>query len=206
MATKKSLGDLLRQEVQKNSEAEENSSEPVAVELLDSQIPEQLPTTSNNSELETTIIQLKDSLEEQTKKEESLQKQIKTLKADLKKATEEAEEKQASLQEQINALNLTIETKNSENQKLQKQLEKANSLKTELEKVKAEAKQLADSNNALEEEIKALKPAKKQNTAPLATQQNTALATMGPKGRFLNFPDQRQDDPADFASNTWLLD
>jgi chromosome segregation ATPase len=217
---KKSLTDLLRQEVEKSStlEAEtvlETSDDEFAEQ--DTNTVEKLPmntsakpnarrATPTKAQLETTITKLKAALEEAQQKESAFKAALEeaqhqhqdedTAFAALKESLEESHRKEGALQQQISDLQSDLAHQHKSLDKLQKELEKIADLKKEFEQAKKAASQLAQANEKLTEEINALK---KENEH-LATQRSSVPQHQ--PGR----PIQTESGKSpDFAKNSWLL-
>jgi predicted RNase H-like nuclease (RuvC/YqgF family) len=207
---RKRLGDLLRQEAEKSPNSE---SQPVievtAEELLedDTKTVEELPiNTSNKSsandtsptkaELEATVAELKAALEQGHQ-------------------LELAHQHEGSLQQQVNELQAELSEEKKLVQKLQKELEKANSFKAELDQAKKTALQLAQENSKLIEEINALKnhqgsvPLKSlKEDVPVKSQKEEIKPQAYPqRGRYIvSVAEHQTGESSDFASKSWLLD
>lgn len=203
--TKKSLTDLLREEVEKSPNLESEEVEKTTddqnikpdtepLETLTMNMPgkpsakQSIPT---KADLEATITELKAALEE------ALQKHQESPFAELKDDLEEAYRKEGALQQQISDLQSDLQHYKKSVHKLEKELEKTESLKTELEQAKKAALQLAQANEKLTQEINTLKKGETQ-------------IQKGPGHEIIYHPPDRpiqkdSDKPADFAKNSWLL-
>jgi chromosome segregation ATPase len=200
---KKKLTDLLREEVEKSTNLEEQVAESTDDETIkqDSEVveipmntpakPSARQSIPTKADLEVTITQLKAALEEaQHKNEEGPFTQLKD---DL----EEAYRKEGALQQQITDLQTDLQHYKKSVNKLEKELEKVEHFKTELEQAKKVALQLAQANEKLTQEINALK-------------KGDAIVPKGPGHETIyHAPDRpiqkESDKPADFAKNSWLL-
>jgi chromosome segregation ATPase len=219
---KRSLTDLLREEVEKSPDLEiENVQETTDDELIEqnAEAVETLPmntrarpsarhSTPTKAELEATITELRASLEEAQHKEETF--------AELKEALDEAHRKEGALQQQISDLQSDLQHQNRSVHKLEKELEKLAQLKTELEQAKKAAFQLAEANEKLNQEVQTLKKQNESLTAKghnIAYQpQEKAIETYHPQEKAIETyhpperPIQKESEkPADFAKTTWLL-
>lgn len=196
---KKSLTDLLREEVKKSSELEgEKTTDNEPIEQ-DTKVVEQsvmnTPAKSNarrpvatKAQLEATISDLKAALKEAQHKEETF--------ASLKEALDEAHRKEGSLQQQISDLQSELQQQQKTVDKLKKDLEKLDQLKAELEQTKKAALRLAEVNEKLAQKADTVK---KENV-DLKPQQHTTPAHLPER------PIQKETDkPADFATKSWLL-
>lgn len=202
---KKSLTDLLREEVEKSPSLEPEQVEATTDEESLKPDTEPLETLSMNmpakpssrqsiptkADLEATITELKAALEE------ALQKHQETPFAELKDDLEEAYRKEGALQQQISDLQSDLQHYKKSVHKLEKELEKTESLKTELEQAKKAALQLAQANEKLTQEINTL-------------QKGESQIQKGPGHEIIYHPPDRpvqkeSDKPADFAKNSWLL-
>jgi len=206
---KKSLTDLLREEVEKSSdpggekiqkttddELLEQDSE--SVETLTMKTPAKSiarrPTTTK-AELEATVTKLRAALEEAQHKEETFDS--------LKEALDESHRKEGSLQQQISDLHSDLEHERKSVHKLEKQLEQIDQLKKELDQAKKAAVQLAAANEKLIEEVKTLK---KQNE-DVKPKEKMTLNHMPERPNHLpERPIQKETEtPVDFATKSWLL-
>lgn len=200
---KKSLTDLLKEEVEKSPSLEEPVKEITdeqtikpdlqPLETLSMNMPDK-PSTKQSiptkADLEATITELKAALEEASKHQESPF-------AELKDDLEEAYRKEGALQQQISDLQADLQHYKKSVHKLEKELEKTESLKTELEQAKKAALQLAQANEKLTQEINTL-------------QKGESQIQKGPGHEIIYHPPDRpvqkeSDKPADFAKNSWLL-
>ncbi len=205
---KKSLTDLLREEVEKSSEpGGEKIQKTTDDELLeqDSESVETLtmktpaksiarrPTTTK-AELEATVTKLRAALEEAQHKEETFDS--------LKEALDESHRKEGALQQQISDLHSDLEHERKSVHKLEKQLEQIDQLKKELDQAKKAAVQLAAANEKLIEEVKNLK---KQNE-DVKPKEKMTLNHMPEKHHMPERPIQKETEtPVDFATKSWLL-
>lgn len=201
MARKK-LTDLLREEVAKAPESNDETTSDQGVNLDPDTVEESamateiIPETksSNPQDLEKTVTELKAALAEAQQKEKVL--------TELQESLAESNKKEASLQKQITDLQKDLQQQKQSVSILQKEVEKVEKiehLKTELDQAKQAAIQLAQANEKLTKEIDVLK---KENEALKGTQNRT----LEPKHQQIQRPVQKADDtPPDFAKNTWLL-
>lgn len=200
---KKSLTDLLREEVEKSPSLEEQVEEMTdeqiikqepEVETLPMNIPakpsakQSIPT---KAELEATITELQAALEEAQQKHQDGPF------AELKNDLEEAYRKEGALQQQISDLQSDLQHYKKSVHKLEKELEKTDHLKTELEQAKKAAMQLAEANEELTQEVKTVNKGETQ-------------IQKGPGHEIIyHAPDRpiqkESDKPADFAKTSWLL-
>jgi chromosome segregation ATPase len=206
---KKSLTDLLREEVEKSSdpggekiqkttddELLEQDSE--SVETLTMKTPAKSiarrPTTTK-AELEATVTKLRAALEEAQHKEETFDS--------LKEALDESHRKEGSLQQQISDLHSDLEHERKSVHKLEKQLEQIDQLKKELDQAKKAAVQLAAANEKLIEEVKTLK---KQNEDVKPKEKMTLNHMPERPNHMPERPIQKETEtPVDFATKSWLL-
>ena len=193
---KKSLTDLLREEVQKSPDLEaENAQEITAVEESPMNTPSK-PGTRNSSptkaDLETTVAQLTAALE---KAKQATPAQAELV-SELKNALTESQEKESSLQQQITELQSELKQQKQTVEKLQAQLEKLDPLKIEFEQAKTAALQLAQVNEKLTQEIDTLKQEKEKLKG-----QGNSLPIHQP-GRPIQKELEKSDD---FAKKAWLL-
>lgn len=199
---KKNLTDLLREEVEKSPDLQnETVQETTDDENLeqDAEAVEKSPmntpakqnashSTHTNAELEATVTELRVALEEAKHKEATF--------ADLKDALEESHRKEGALQQQITDLKSDLQHQKKSVHRLEKEVEKIDQLKTELEQAKKAALQLAEANEKLNQEIQTLRKEDKSLTV-----QRSSEVYHNP-GR----PIQKETEkPADFASKSWLL-
>jgi chromosome segregation ATPase len=199
---KKSLTDLLREEVKKSSQPES----PTVQETTDDEFIEQDAKTVEKSpmntpakssaqrsnltkaQLEATVTELKAALKEAQNKEATF--------ADLKDSLEESHSKETALQQQITELQSELDHQNKSLHKLQKELEKLADLKTEAEQAKKAASHLAKANEKLSQEVDALKKENEDLKAHVPNQLEHR------PGR----PIQKETEKSgDFAKNSWLL-
>jgi chromosome segregation ATPase len=209
---KRSLTDLLREEVEKSPDLEiENVQETTDDELIEqnSEAVETLPmntrarpsarhTSPTKADLEATITELRAALEETQHKEETF--------AELKEALEEAHRKEGALQQQISDLQSELQHQKKSVHKLEKEVEKLEHLKTELEQAKKAAFQLAEANEKLIQEVETRKNKNEDLKAPghniAAQPPDSSIQTYHQPER----PVQKESErPADFAKTTWLL-
>ena len=199
---KKSLTDLLREEVEKSPDLElENAGENTDDEIRDpdTEAVEKLPmntsdkpsakqSSATKAELEATITELQAALKEAQHKEETF--------AELKADLEEAYRKEGALQQQINDLQSELQHQKKSVHKLEKELEKIEHLKADFEQAKKAAIQLADANEKLIEEVNTLKKGKETPKGP-----GHEIIYHAP-----DRPIQKENEkPADFAKTSWLL-
>lgn len=200
---KKSLTDLLREEVEKSPSLEEQVKETTDDQIIkqDSEVetlPMNMPAKPSakssiptKADLEATINELTSALEE------AQQKHHDGPFAELKNDLEEAYRKEGALQQQISDLQTDLQHYKKSVHKLEKELEKADQLKTELEQAKKAAMQLAQANEELTKEIKTVNKGETQ-------------IQKGPGHEIIYHPPDRpiqkeSDKPADFAKTSWLL-
>jgi uncharacterized phage infection (PIP) family protein YhgE len=193
---KKSLTDLLREEVEKSPELEgEKVQEMTTVEksqMNKSPNPNIRRSSPTKADLEATITELKAALDKAEKKAKDKEKTF----ADLKDALEEAHKKEETLQQQIADLQSDLQQQQESVQKLQKELEKIAHLKTDFKQAKNAAVQLAEANEKLTQEIKALK---KDNEGFIVQDHSIPAQKSGR-------PIQKETErPVDFATKSWLL-
>lgn len=213
MKAKKSLTDLLREEVDKSPSLESEKGEETtddqviesnteAVEKLSMNTPAKpsaRTTTPTKVELEETIIELKAALEEAKHKEETF--------SELKEDLEAAYSKEGALKQQISDLQSDLQHQKKSVHKLEKELEKFEELKAELAQAKKAAFQLAEANEKLMKEVNSLlkkenKDLKEHETQITHQPAATSIRTYHPPER----PIQKESEkPADFAKTTWLL-
>lgn len=199
---RKKLTDLLREEVAKSPESNNEitsaqgvneDADPVEESAMTTEIiPE--TTSSNPKDLEKTVTELKSALAAAQAKEKVL--------TELQDALVESNKKEASLQKQITDLQQDLHQQKRSVSILQKEVEKVEKiehLKTELDQAKQAAIQLAQVNEKLAKEIDALK---KENQALKGTPNRIVES----RNQQIQRPIQKADDtPPDFAKNTWLL-
>ncbi len=130
--------------------------EVVAESVPDVAPPEDPPAeTPANSALEANVMALKESLDQSTQKEQHLQKSVEDLRSQL--------DEQTALVK-----------------KLQTSLEKANKIQSELDQTQKAALKLAESNQALIDENKALKQEQQTLKADLASKAKSSQLTVQP--------------------------
>lgn len=206
MARKK-LTDLLREEVAKSPESNDQITSDQGVNLEPDTVEESamateiIPETksSNPQELEKTVNELKSALAEAQEKEKVL--------TELQESLAESNKKEASLQKQITDLQEDLQQQKQSVATLQKEVEKVEKiehLKTELDQAKQAAIQLAQVNEKLAKEIDALK---KENQSLKGTQNRIVEPkNQQIQNQQIQRPVQKAEDmPPDFAKNTWLL-
>ncbi len=131
-------------------------AETVTVEVVAEPKPDVAPQEDPAiSALEASVTTLKESLDQSNQKEQHLQKSVEDLRSQL--------DEQTSLV-----------------QKLQASLEKATKIQSELDKTQKEALKLAESNQTLIDENKALKQAQQTLKAELETKAKSAQLTVQP--------------------------
>ncbi len=217
---KKSLTDLLREEVEKSPDLElEKAGESTDDEIREqnTELVEKLPmntprkpstrhSTSTKADLEATITKLQTALKEAQHKEETF--------AELKADLEEAYRKEGALQQQINDLQSELQHQKKSVHKLEKELEKIEHLKADLEQAKKAAVQLANANEKLIQEVNSLKQGGETSSLKKADETpSLKKADETPKGPGHEIiyhaperPVQKENDrPADFAKTSWLL-
>ena len=209
---KKSLTDLLREEVEKSPDLElENAGENTDDEIIEpnTESVEKLPMNTSDkpsakhasatkAELEATITELQAALKEAQHKEETF--------AELKADLEEAYRKEGALQQQINDLQSELQHQKKSVHKLEKELEKIEHLKADLQQAKKAAVQLADANEKLIEEVNTLK----KGDLKKGDLKKAEETPKGPGHEIIyhapDRPIQKENDkPADFAKTSWLL-
>lgn len=210
---KKSLTELLRQEVEKSPEVElKTLQETTAAASLDrdtekSTMNRQTSSSARRSnqtkaQLEATVKELKAALEEAQNQEKTF-----TDLTDLKEALEEANKRESSLQEQISDLQTSLQQQQEYLQKLQKELGNIDQLKMELVQAKEAATQLAKANEKLTQEINTLKKdntPKKDNTLKKA-KEPLQVQRRQPRHSYERPIQKESEKPADFAKKSWLL-
>ncbi|MBD1804947.1 hypothetical protein H6F98_05710 [Microcoleus sp. FACHB-SPT15] len=215
---KKSLTDLLHEEVKKSSKQESKTVQENTDDELqeqNAQLGEESPmNTPNNpsarratptkADLESTITELKTALKEAQHQEEKF--------VDLKNALEEAYKKEGALEQQITDLQSDLQHQKRLVHKLEKELEKLEPLKKEFEQAKKAALQLAEANDKLTQEINSLKkgnePIKEQKSTALKEQKVSVIKEQEHAPRYqqpLRPVQKEADKPADFATKSWLL-
>ncbi len=150
-------GSVEATDLEKDEWAETVEVEVVAESKLDV-APKEAPPAEENTAipaLEASVMALKESLDQSNQKEQHLQKSVEDLRSQL--------DEQTSLV-----------------QKLQASLEKATKIQSELDKTQKEALKLAESNQALIDENKALKEAQQILKAELETKAKSAQLTVQP--------------------------
>lgn len=148
------------------------------------------------AQLEATVNELRAALEEAKNKAEKAEKNEDF--AELKDSLEEYQIKEGYLKQQIVDLQADLQHQKEALHKMQKDLEKSENLKIELEQAKKAAIQLAKANEKLTQEVNTLK---KENE-DLKAQGHQKLDQFQIPER----PIQKETDkPADFAKNSWLL-
>ncbi|HEY9822755.1 MAG TPA: hypothetical protein V6D35_18585 [Candidatus Sericytochromatia bacterium] len=209
---KKSLTDLLREEVEKSPDLElEKAGESTDDEIREqnTESVENLPmntsdkssarhSTPTKADLEATITELQAALKEAQHKEERF--------ADLKADLEEAYRKEGALQQQINDLQSELQHQKKSVHKLEKELEKIEHLKADFEQAKKAAIQLADANEKLIQEVNTLK----KGDLKKGDLKKVEETPKGPGHEIIyhapDRPIQKENDkPADFAKTSWLL-
>jgi len=204
---KKSLTDLLREEVEKSPDLElEKAGESTDDEIREqnTESVENLPmntsdkssarhSTPTKADLEATITELQAALKEAQHKEERF--------ADLKADLEEAYRKEGALQQQINDLQSELQHQKKSVHKLEKELEKIEHLKADFEQAKKAAIQLADANEKLIQEVNTLKKGDLKKVEETPKGPGHEIIYHAP-----DRPIQKENDkPADFAKTSWLL-
>ena len=201
MARKK-LTDLLREEVAKSPESNDETTSDRGLDRDADTVEESAMATeiisenqtSNPQDLEERVNELKAALAEAQEKEKVL--------SQFQDALAESNKKEASLQKQITDLQEDLQQQKQSVSILQKEVEKVEKiehLKAELDQAKQAAVQLAQANEKLTKEIDALK---KENEAL----KGNPVRTLDQRNQQIKRPVQKSDDtPADFAKNTWLL-
>jgi DNA repair exonuclease SbcCD ATPase subunit len=215
---KKSLTDLLHEEVKKSSKQESKTVQENTDDELqeqNAQLGEESPMNTQNNpsarratptkaDLESTITELKTALKEAQHQEEKF--------VDLKNALEEAYKKEGALEQQITDLQSDLQHQKRLVHKLEKELEKLEPLKKEFEQAKKAALQLAEANDKLTQEINSLKkgnePIKEQKSTALKEQKVSVIKEQEHAPRYqqpLRPVQKEADKPADFATKSWLL-
>lgn len=215
---KKSLTDLLHEEVKKSSKQESKTVQENTDDELQEQTDhtvEKLPMTTQNqpsarratptkADLESTITELRTALKEAQHQEEKF--------VDLKNALEEAYKKEGALEQQITDLQSDLQHQKRLVHKLEKELEKLEPLKKEFEQAKKAALQLAEANDKLTQEINTLKKGnetpKEQKPTALKEQKVSVIKEQEHTPRYqqpLRPVQKEADKPADFAAKSWLL-
>jgi DNA repair ATPase RecN len=215
---KKSLTDLLHEEVKKSSKQESKTVQENTDDELqeqNAQLGEESPMNTQNNpsarrssatkaDLEATITELKTALKEAQHQEERF--------IDVKNALEEAYKKEGSLEQQITDLQSDLQHQKRLVHKLEKELEKLEPLKKEFEQAKKAALQLAEANDKLTQEINSLKkgnePIKEQKSTALKEQKVSVIKEQEHAPRYqqpLRPVQKEADKPADFATKSWLL-
>ena len=201
MARKK-LTDLLREEVAKSPESNDETTSDRGLDRDADTVEESAMATeiisenqtSNPQDLEERVNELKAALAEAQEKEKVL--------SQFQDALAESNKKEASLQKQITDLQEDLQQQKQSVSILQKEVEKVEKiehLKAELDQAKQAAVQLAQANEKLTKEIDILK---KENEAL----KGNPVRTLDQRNQQIKRPVQKSDDtPADFAKNTWLL-
>ncbi|MBE9125941.1 MULTISPECIES: hypothetical protein [unclassified Coleofasciculus] len=203
--TKKRLTDLLREEVEKLAEPDEENNETSGEQDLEQDteaVEKPTMTTQSKSnarrsaptkaELEATVTELRAALEETQHQDTTL--------IELKEALEEANQREASLQQQITDLQANLEQQKDSVEKLQQQLKTIEGLKAEFEQAKKAAVQLAQANERLTQEINTLTKQNKEDKT------NRQIKQMQPQQQTIGRPIQKDSEkPADFAKKAWLL-
>lgn len=201
MARKK-LTDLLREEVAKSPESNDETTSDRGLDRDADTVEESAMATeiisenqtSNPQDLEERVNELKAALAEAQEKEKVL--------SQFQEALAESNKKEASLQKQITDLQEDLQQQKQSVSILQKEVEKVEKiehLKAELDQAKQAAVQLAQANEKLTKEIDILK---KENEAL----KGNPVRTLDQRNQQIKRPVQKSDDtPADFAKNTWLL-
>ena len=156
MTSKRNLSDLLREEVKKGPQS--NLSDPQAAPVPSSEeksvspsasSPAQAPSKPTMETNHTSDPQI--SLSRLTKAD--LEKKI----HHLTEALQVSQEQETALQAQVVQLELALETQKHSIQELQTSLTQAQSLKPELERVRADALALAQENERLQAQLKSVK-------------------------------------------------
>ena len=215
---KKSLTDLLHEEVKKSSKQESETVQKNTDDELQEQTDhtvEKLPMTTQNkpsarratptkADLESTITELRTALKEAQNQEETF--------VDLKNALEEAYKKEGALEQQITDLQSDLQHQKRLTHKLEKELEKLEPLKKEFEQAKKAAVQLAEANEKLTQEINSLKKGnetpKEQKPTAIKEQKVSVIKEQEHTPRYqqpLRPIQTEADKPADFATKSWLL-
>ena len=215
---KKSLTDLLHEEVKKSSKQESKTVQENTDDELqeqNAQLGEESPMNTQNNpsarrasatkaDLEATITELKTALKEAQHQEERF--------IDVKNALEEAYKKEGALEQQITDLQSDLQHQKRLVHKLEKEVEKLEPLRKEFEQAKKAALQLAEANDKLTQEINSLKkgnePIKEQKPTALKEQKVSVIKEQEHAPRYqqpLRPVQKEADKPADFAAKSWLL-
>lgn len=177
--TKKRLSDLLREEVEKPSEAELEQTQ---------QVVQAQPEAPNNATDAETLKELSMTTSENTPEKATTRKSHPT-KADLEStitemeaALQEGEEREVALKQQVADLQAELKKQKDFVQKLQEYLEQATQLKTELEQARKAATQLEEANKKLTQEVKSLQkgaiaPVKPASIQPASQPTSGQLST-----------------------------
>lgn len=204
---KKKLTDLLREEVEKAPEINDETPATSADQPLEANEPvEQVPmdtetqpkakhSTATKAELEATIADLRAALEDARHKDIAF--------TELKEALQKAYDQEAALKQQISDLQTDLHEQKKFLQKLQKELETRDHLKSELDKAKKAARQLAQTNEKLSQELETLHQDNEtlhQDNEILKPSESGLVTQQGHR------PVQKTSEQSeDFAKNSWLL-
>ncbi|NEP10811.1 MAG: hypothetical protein F6K14_11455 [Symploca sp. SIO2C1] len=207
---KKSLTDLLREEVDKSPQlAADTVPETNNDQLLDqdTEAVEKIPMSTTKSisnltkaQLQATVTELRGALKKAQEALEQAQNQQESF-ANLQEALQNSQKNEASLKEEVTELKADLERQAKSVQKLEEELKQMNQIKKEFEEAKKAAIQLAETNEKLTQKVNGMKKDDKDMTLQTKKLPNQSLVPHTP-----NRPIQKESDkPADFAKKTWLL-
>lgn len=140
--TRKSIGDLLREEAQKSPDQED-----AAVQIANS---EELPEDEVNTESLSTVI---DSNNSATKRTNPTKADLEATITELRAALQEVQQHENSLQQQVADLQSELQDSKTSVQKLEAQLKQADQVKAELEQAKKVILQLTETNSKPKQEV-----------------------------------------------------
>ena len=175
---KKNLSDMLREEGQKLPHQEIKSVETVqpVEEISTEKISDAAQPPHRNDAIQA-----------------NLEKQVQ----ELQKSLAEAKNQEGNLQQQVTELQADLSVQKKLVQQLQKHLEQFNAVKTELEQAQKAARELADANYNLSQQLAEVKK----------TQPETKPTTYRKSDRaIVKYPPLPTTNDDGFANKIWLLD
>lgn len=181
---KKNLSDMLREEGQKLPNQEIKSVEPlVSAEIVQ---PVEEISTEKISDVAQPPHQ-NDAIQA------NLEKQVQ----ELQKSLAEAKNQEGNLQQKVTELQADLSAQNKLVQQLQKHLEQFNAVKTELEQAQKAARELADANYNLSQQLAETKKPQPKTKPTTYLKSDRAIVKYPP------LPTTNDDE---FANKIWLLD
>ncbi len=175
MANKKSLGDIVREEVQKPQQPIESAAQTQPTQASSPSTRRKNPT---KADLEQMVSELKSTLEE-------------------------AQDSECTLQEKVMELQALLQDKEELVMELKQNSEQLEALKQELEEAQNTALQLSEANYQLVEELESFKTA--STTIKPTQPQKTSLTQLPQLVHRPEHALTQPGGNEDFASKTWLL-